>query len=206
MRLLIVSEGPHERGKDEQRSALQTLVTRIRGADLQRVEHEKLSKRSIHAIHGKGRGYYKKAVRWLLHAERSRRYDAVVLLVDQDGKPERLAEINDAQSYADIGMPRAFGVAVRTFDAWMLADEIALTRVVGETIQRQSDPESIRNPKRVCEEIRNSAPTNLGLSEMYAQVAETVDLEVLEERCPLGFAPFAERTRALNSTNESTAR
>jgi hypothetical protein len=32
---------------------------------------------------------------------------------------------------------------------------------------------------------------------MYAAVAEVVDLALLEQRCPRGFAPFAQRVRGL---------
>jgi hypothetical protein len=83
-----------------------------------------VSRKDIHAHHGKGQGYFKKALRWILEAER-RGYDALVLVIDQDNTPERVQEINKAQNDQRVTLRRALGVAIRTFDAWMLADEQA---------------------------------------------------------------------------------
>ena len=89
------------------------------------------------------------------------------------------------------------GVAVLTFDAWMLADEQALTMVLSRPIQRQPDPERIGDAKGSCIALRDESGSELGLAELYAELATVINLDVLQSRCPLGFAPFAERTRRM---------
>lgn len=198
MRVLIVAEGKHEvaEGKRENTGALQTIVSRLAGAD-KTYKVDRLARRDLRAIHSKGRGYYKRALRWMLHAQ-EQGYNAVVLLVDEDGKAERRREIEDAQ--ADIqhaSISRAMGVAIRTFDAWMLADEGSLSRVLGCTIQRQGDPETIADPKEACAGLMAENECRLTQTEFYKQIAEGADLDVLSRRCPQGFAPFASRLRDL---------
>lgn len=46
--------------------------------------------------------------------------------------------------------PRALGMAIRSFDAWMLADDGVLTLVLGKPIDTQPSPEKNRDPKEAC--------------------------------------------------------
>lgn len=190
MQALIVSEGPHESG-----GALEALVTRLATSGL-RCEHDRVACRDIHAHHGRGQGYYKRAVRWLREAEK-RGFDALVLVIDEDGRSERVKQFTEAQGYEHVSLPRALGVAIRTFDAWMLGDERALTAVLGCQVPRQPTPETIVHPKRTCSELLRQADCAMTQREMYSAVATAADIETLEERCPRGFAPFARRVRAL---------
>lgn len=190
MKILLVSEGASELN-----GALQSLTIRlgVKGDD---IKVARVSQRDIHAHHGKGRGYFKRAVRWILEAQK-RGYDVLILVIDQDGLPERTREINDAQEYGGTSVYRALGVAIRTFDAWMLADEKALTTVLGMAVLRQPGPESTVDPKGVCRELLAKSACSLRQTEMYAAIAEVADIAVLEKRCPKGFAPFAQRVREL---------
>lgn len=190
MKVLLVSEGKHELTV-----SLETLVRRLSPHELE-IDHDKVSQGGVHAYHGKGRGYYKRAIRWLLEA-RKRGYDGIVLVIDEDGQAERVKEIADAQNYASSELPRALGVAIRTFDAWMLADEQSLTAVLGCKIQRQPEPEGVKDPKRACKDLRDACEADLSQTQMYVRIAELVELSLLEQRCPRGFAPFAERVRQL---------
>lgn len=190
MKILLVSEGKHE-----WTGSLETLVRRLSPHELE-IDHDKVSQQGVHAHHGKGRGYYKRAVRWLLEA-RKRGYEGIVLIIDEDGQAQRVKEIADAQKYASGELPRAFGVAIRTFDAWMLADEQALTAALGRQIQRQPAPEGLKDPKQVCKDLHDSGKADMSQTQMYARIAELVDLSLVEQRCPRGFAPFADRMRRL---------
>ncbi len=187
MKLLIVSEGKHELS-----GALLTIVRRLTGV----ADHFDLLKVSNPALRvhpGRGPGYFKKAVRCLLYAA-ERRYDALVLLIDQDDQPERRRQLSAAQDELRLGaIPRAMGVAVLTFDAWMLADEQALTAVLSRQVQRQSDPERIRDAKSACIALRDEAGSDLSIATLYAELAKVIDLDVLAKRCPLGFEPFKKR-------------
>jgi hypothetical protein len=191
VKLLIVSEGKHELG-----GALETIVRRLVRivADF---EFRKVSDRVIGALHGRGPRYAKRAIQWLRYAAKHS-YDGLVLLIDQDDQVNRRRQISDAQDELRLtSLPRAMGVAVRTFDAWMLADEQALTAVLSLPVQRQQDPERIVDPKSVCTALRDAAPSNLNLALLYAELAKVIDLSVLAWRCPLGFEPFAGRVHRM---------
>jgi hypothetical protein len=188
MNVLVVSEGKHE-----QAGALENLLRRL-GGDEAIFTHDRVCNDTIHAVHGKGGGYFKRAVRWLLEAKK-RGFDALVLLIDQDGERERSKQIADAQDTSLSPLPRAMGVAIRTFDAWMLADEMALTDVLGCPVTRQAEPETIRDPKQACASLLTNGQNQMAQSEMYARIAHRLDIAVLVSRCPSGFRPFAEHVR-----------
>ena len=194
MNVLIVAEGKHELG-----GSLETLVRRLLPFDLTiTFDDVRGHVPKLHPIKG-GFDYEKKALQWVMLADK-RGFDAIVLLVDEDDQSERIKGFRRAQEQMapPTTLPRALGVAVHTYDAWMLADEKALSDVLSRVIQCQPAPETIRDPKSVCQQLRDDSPDcELGLAEMYARVAEKTRLEILEQRCPSGFRPFAERVRAL---------
>lgn len=190
MKALIVCEGRHE-----SEGALAAIIRRLAGPGLEYVM-DRVSRNDIHAHHGKGNGYKKRAVRWLLEAQK-RGFDALIFLIDQDHCPERRQQINEAQEQ-ELGVARrALGVAVQTFDAWMLADDKTLTRALDCQVPRQPDPETMDNPKKVCADLLATGGGKMSQSELYRAIMEVVDIATLETRCPLGFAPFAERVRCL---------
>ena len=141
MRILIVCEGEHEqpRAQSNPSGALRNLIQRL-GDNQVEYEAARVSNNKIHAWHGKGGGTFKRACRWLLETKK-RGFDALIYLIDQDGHSERIQQIQQAQNYPKEIFPRAMGVAIKTFDAWMLADEQTLTKVLGYTVQTQPDPE-----------------------------------------------------------------
>ena len=184
MRVLVVSEGKHE-----QSGALGNLLKRLGGTHAS-YEFDRVSNSRIHAFHGKGKGYFKRAVRWLKEAE-NRQVDALVFLIDEDGKAERIEQIRDAQKSLLSQLHRAMGVAIRMFDAWMLADEKTLTHVLDYNVNRLVDPETIRNPKQVCADLLADSHLQMSQSEMYTKVSSEIDLDILCDRCQSGFRPFA---------------
>lgn len=196
MKVLVVSEGEHEQG-----GALENLLRRLGGQEAEFV-FDYVRRDDIHTHSGKGAGYTKRALRWLKEAKK-RKMDALVLLVDQDNPEYRRGEqLQEAQGYRNpkvpaFTLPRAMGVAIRTFDAWILADEGALAEVLGCAVARQRDPESIRKPKEICRKLLEDGTNPMAQRDMYAEVALRLDLHTLFKRCPKGFKPFAERVRAV---------
>ena len=188
MRVLVVAEGKHELS-----GALGNLLEKL-GGDSSTFDYDRVSNNTIHAFHGIGNGYCKRARRWLIEAEK-RGVDALILLIDEDGRRERIEQIQEAQNSSPSQFPRAMGVAIRMFDAWMLADEKALAEVLGDNIDRQADPETIRNPKQVCEELLTNSQIQISQSEMYARVSSKINLDILCDRCQSGFRPFASNVR-----------
>jgi hypothetical protein len=135
---------------------------------------------------------------WLNRAHREG-FDALVLVIDQDNPEERRQQqLDRAQDDLRFPIRRALGVAIRTFDAWMLADERALSALSGCDVPRQRDPEGLSDPKLVCRKLREGGEcSDVSTSEFYAHLAEHLELSWLEQRCPKGFRPFAERVRKL---------
>jgi hypothetical protein len=191
MRALLVAEGQHELG-----GALRRIVERLTSR-FSEIEQAKVSSPTIHVHRGKGQGYFKRAIRWMLEAEKHG-YDALILVIDHDNVPERISELTEAQQHTGTtSIRRAVGVAVRTFDAWMLADETALTATLGLPVNCQPSPEDIAQPKATCEKLLAASDLTSSRTDFYSAVAATLDIEMLEKRCPKGFAPFAQRVRAL---------
>ncbi len=190
MKVLVVSEGKHERS-----GALETLLKRLGG------EHHdfcpaRIARGGHPRVHG-GKGYKKKALRWLLRAH-NEGYDALILLIDKDGKKERVREIREAQDHNSLSdLPRAMGVPIRSFDAWMLADEKALTEVLGHNVNRQPAPETIRDPKQTCRDLLANSNREISQSKMYVEVSVKIDIDILCARCPSGFKPFAAHVRSV---------
>lgn len=132
-----------------------------------------------------------------MHGEKGG-YDAVVFVIDEDGDVTRRTQIDAAQASLEVStLNRACGVAIQTFDAWMLADVAAWSELIGEAPEMSPDPESIRAPKDHCEELVRRLPTPTTRSAAYVDVASLCRIEVVERRCPKGFGEFATRVRAL---------
>jgi hypothetical protein len=198
MRVLVVSEGRHELGRhadgrQQEPGALENLIRRL-GGDQAEFAFDKVSSNAIHVFNGKGAGFFKRAVGWLKEAQK-RNVDALILLIDQDGERNRSEQIRSAQECRLLDLPRAVGVAIRTFDAWMLADERALTEVLGCMVSRQPDPETIRDPKGACAGLLANGRNQMAQSEMYARIARRIDIDLLSSRCPMGFGLFARYVR-----------
>lgn len=196
MRVLIVSEGKHEIGDESGVGVLEQLVRRLLPERDLEFHCDKWSNPDIHALNGKGQGLFKRAARWMLEANR-RGYDAVVLVTDEDGFHQRRSELDQAQHWKDAPLPHACGLAIRSIDAWLLADDVALSRALGRTIERQKDPERIREPRPLLRQLCISTGIEEDPARTYVKVASTCDLSVLENRCPKGFRPFAARVRGL---------
>ena len=112
MKVLLVAEGRHERGKEDRDGALETHIRRLR-QDIVQCDLDRVSRNDIPVHPGKGQGYFKKAIRWIEEAEK-RGYDALVLLIDQDNTPQRVQEVTEAQKSQLVTLRRALGVAIRT--------------------------------------------------------------------------------------------
>jgi hypothetical protein len=199
LRILIVSEGKNERGEADLPGALEILVRRLLTIQ-EKIEFtfDRVSNPNIRAHHGPGKGYFKRAIRWLLEAQ-VRGFDGLVLVIDEDRDMERRQQLKSAQEWMGAGqrLPRAMGVAVVTFDAWMLADEKALSTVLEIEVQRQKAPEANPDPKRTCAALLVQTSREISQTVMYAEVAGTLNLDLLKERCPEGFGVFAARVESL---------
>jgi len=198
LKVLLVAEGEHERS-----GALENLVRRLGGRDASFTARP-ANDASVHGRRGEGTrmgGSAKRALAWLREAWKD--YDALIYLIDDDeGEDKRSEQLREAQEFWKLdvpasNVPRAMGVAIKMFDAWMLADEKALSEVLGCAVKRQPDPETIGQPKKVCGRLLERGTNQMAQREMYAEIALRLDLGILTSRCPKGFKPFSERVRAV---------
>jgi len=129
-----------------------------------------------------------------------------VILVDADGKGrqrlrtlrQRVGEVE--QAGVAIAFCTAVGVAVEKFEAWLLADEKALSRVleVPNPPGASASPETLKgkggapeDAKRVfAERVAQAGKRDVPPDELASRIVAQMDLDVVEKRCPKGFGPF----------------
>jgi hypothetical protein len=204
VRVLLVSEGTHEGQRDEAKpQVLRAIVERVlpEWASYEWLDVHELPR--ANPLPGRGGGHFKLALKALKYASENE-FDALVLLTDADGRHERIAEFDQAQVHTHFPLPRALGIAVEAFDAWILADHQALGQVLGNNVDPQPAPEKLaggkgspRHPKQVCRRLIEEHDWQGSQAEFYAAVCAKADLDAIASRCPLGFAPFLHRLRAL---------
>jgi hypothetical protein len=195
MKILVLSEGKHELGGEgpdgSVASPLETLVRRLYGVEAEvercRFGSQEFGNALLSIRPGKGHNLTKRATAWMRLAQQQG-FDAIVAVVDHDGFPDRVVAFDAAQEEGGIALRRAFGIAIRTFDAWMLADAKALSTALGRTIQTQSAPEALDDPKSVCRRLLDDCGLDASLAELYAEIAQSVRIAELEQRCRKGFA------------------
>ncbi len=149
----------------------------------------------------------------LLGLREGRESDAIVAVVDRDGKghKDRIEELNKGrEEMGKAKKPCAVGVAIEMIEAWLLADEQALRTALGDrSIQRQPDPEKLasrdeksdQNPKarlqRLMEQCLRAEVPHIDFPRRYADIAQSAEIAILEARCSEGFHPFADQVRGL---------
>lgn len=204
MKILLISEGAHEFGDsldDPNKSgALAILVRKLLSCEAQftpRIIQD--GRIRTHRTAGKGGGYFRLFVACIRCAEKEG-FDAVVVVVDHDDEDrDRLQQAAAAQADDTVTKPRAIGIAIRTFDAWMLADHVAVSGALSCRVDMIGSIESHKNPKEHFRQLRDGAGQGGRVRDLYAKIAELARLDVLEKNCPAGFKPFADNVRSLFS-------
>lgn len=216
MRMLVVSEGKLDVGGDAELGPVTVLVRRMIEATLGRdlrpneIEGEPMPRLNTVRL-GKGR---ETRLRTALRAAEANGKDCVAFVIDRDGHANsgrrdalRAARSEIEQSGGALGAlaeRTAIGVAVETVEAWLLADEGALNAALAPTrpIDRHKDPEALsggpkdpKHPKVVLSECIARATHDRDQRGHYEAIALEARLELIEERCPNGFAPFAAELR-----------
>lgn len=144
-------------------------------------------------------------------------YSGVVLVVDTDGDhPNKIDEIKKGRDTGPNEIPMAVGVAHPCIESWLLADAKAIHKALDlpECPAVPDKPEDLpapcknreKNPKTELGKFTNSQ-RGLSAKEMSSIAAKIKDLNILRERCPKSFAPFADevesRIKPLFETDDS---
>lgn len=221
MKILLVSEGALDVGAtrggaehgDERRGAVGVLVRRLLEEKLGReVRDWEIERDVLPRVHDRSDSVsgYPRKVMLAIAAAKERRCSAVAIVVDRDRTEgtKRLGQLREGRALAEqAGNPLAYkaalGVAVEMVEAWLLADEQALNEAFGlqPKVAAIPDPEGLDGgpktdayPKTVLRAHLEAARTPCAAP--YDEVAERARLDMIERRCPQGFAPFAAEVRA----------
>lgn len=212
-RVLILGDGAHELDggaatDSDSEPALHCLIRRLAGDSESLVmesgrfrEMGKVSASLVvrHAANARAHAYRRKTM-YAMQLAKQKGFDGVAILLDRDRKKEAetltpLREGRDSGRDAG-GPPCAVGVAVETFDAWMIADAGAIESAGGDKSKAHPSPEHLdgkegtgRHPKERAREVFTDEEH---LGPCYRRVARSLDLDLLRKHCPKGFAPFAE--------------
>ena len=127
--------------------------------------------------------------------------DLAVVLVDEDGQSSRKKMLEGL--VAAIPVNKVIAVAIREFEAWLVADEAVASEAMGKTFERTRDPETMAPGEAKAQ----WASWVSGGDECAARltVARTVDLDGLASRCR-AFETFrGELRRAVSSASSSTS-
>lgn len=119
-----------------------------------------------------------------LVAELRRSYstERILVVCDADGEePENVLEGIRKTGIDSRSLPVIPIVIVQMLEAWLLADPLALEKVIG-VAKDFKNPEQERDPKAVLERLlRRTTRYTPGIA---ARIAQVLDIEVLRDRCP----------------------
>lgn len=202
--VFVLGEGPHESLTAEGRAdsshgpALATLVRRLAGGPAD-VEFRGMSLKEFrqeHAIGLRGKHGLKKQTIAAMRAARNVGASGLAIVVDRDGRANasRLNAMRQGRDdYHQEGVACAVGVAVESFDAWMVVDANAMACATDD-----NKPQPHQNPESLSPgNAKGHAQRQLGdgLRQKYAAIAASTDLALLERMCPKGFGEFAQEVR-----------
>ncbi|GBE90908.1 hypothetical protein [Nostoc cycadae] len=103
----------------------------------------------------------------------------------------------------------AGGLAIKNFEIWLLADTPTVSRILGVEIEHQENLEELDRGKNILEDaITKSAylsenVTNQRPLQIRWKLAFEIDLEIIKNRCPKGYATF---TQNLIATTQIVAK
>ena len=92
------------------------------------------------------------------------------------------------------------GVAVKEFEAWLIADAEALSNVLGRSKNSPESPEKLtcREAKqRLSTWLNEIATEKRNTQDIRRELASTIDLEVLANTCP-SFKAFQQELLKIN--------
>jgi hypothetical protein len=108
-----------------------------------------------------------------------------IIIKDTDLKPAEklLQQMKSKKPNRDYPFPIYFCVVKKEIEAWLLADEQAISKVVGKQVPRiKGNLEDINDPKGRLQRILSKA--NINYTEKIAgKIALEADINIIEHRC-----------------------
>jgi len=208
---------PQDGGKvitREQEGALHTLIRRelnnIGLLDCEFVHrHPNLNDRGARPLISGHSILSRKHLRQVMIAWQPEEVDMIVIVADADDVLEKrqheleiaLQTIRDNHLDQDgnlINDRSVGGLAIRDFEAWLLADIDTVSAILGEKIEQIADLENFENPKNILENAINKSSylaenvSNQRLLQVKWNLAFEINLVSLKSLCPQGYGTFAE--------------
>ena len=149
------------------------------------------------------KGTLAKKVGFAKRQARLSRSAAVTFVVDSEGDlAGRMDDLTKGRTMEPSEFPMAVGVAHPCIEAWLLADATAVRRALGLARDPQvpESPESLPaprhnradNPKTRLARMASAATRELPVTNKESIAAAMNDINTIRDRCPQGFAPFAD--------------
>jgi hypothetical protein len=130
----------------------------------------------------------------------SRERNLVIAVFDTDHGPDAELRVSRrdalcAHLIATGSLGRMPAVCVQEVEAWLLADFNAVSLCVRELHEKgwPQRPEEVRNPKEWLKERMGDSYD----AAMLSEIAASIDLDLLTERCPEGYGRFRQHALAL---------
>jgi len=111
--------------------------------------------------------------------------DRAIVIRDADHKnpSDLIARMEGKIIGRNYPFPTRLLVIVEELEAWLLADEAAISLVTSRSQNRIIDPETLHNPKERLQRILSSAHITY-TSKVAGRIAAAARPEILEQRCP----------------------
>ena len=170
-----------------------------------------LVKRRAYAMLQQGKGRWQKVRFAKRQAYYHKTTDGVVFVLDSEGDQNKLErtrqDLEKGRDADDLSIPMAVGVAHPCIESWLLADATAIRRglELDKSPEVPENPESLpapcmdrdrdRNPKTVLVRAAGSTKKELSVSQKDKIATAINDLDLVRQRCPAGFGPFADEVR-----------
>ena len=199
----VVGEGKADIGRRPTEGVVPILTRKLCG----KPQRMLVKRRAYAMLQGKGR--WRKVQFAKRQAHYNKTTDGVVFVLDSEGDQKKLKgakkDLEKGRDADGLSIPMAVGVAHPCIETWLLADATAIRRGLDlhESPEVTEEPESLpapcedrkRNPKTVLARAAGSAKKELSAKQKDKIATAVNDLELLRQRCPAGFAPFADEVQ-----------
>ena len=106
--------------------------------------------------------------------------DLIILVKDNDNHNTNDFYKRLEKMASNIRTKLIIAIPVQALEAWLLADENALSKVFGKTINRVKSPEKYKKPKSILQKIAHpDVPTR----NHYKLIAQSLSISILQRRC-----------------------
>ncbi len=126
------------------------------------------------------------------HTKKGSNLDKALIIRDADNKGpgELINRMQSKISNRHYPFPVKLLVIVQELEAWLLADEDAVSAITGKKAPKTQNPEKLSDPKQRLKNVLSDAKISY-TAEIARKIAARAKIEILESHCP-SFREFRE--------------